>query len=144
MQELEVQGQIVQADAVTVETLVCHGSLTAERVTSGGDVTIHEKATCGLLESGGSVEVRGDPSGIKSLTWDPAKTGNRLEFQHPDAQIPLVSAGAAGGGAPELHLRDARAARYNSSTSKFPSSRSQLSKARPRRRGRGGQPSACT
>ena len=92
---LHVEGPIEQTDTLTVETLDCRGLVTARQLTVSGDVAIHKNATCENLTGGGNIEIRGDPSGIDSLTWKPSGSGRRLEFRHPDAQIPLVSARGA-------------------------------------------------
>ena len=104
--KLHVEGPVEQVDTLTVESLDCRSSLTARRVTASGDIAIHKNASCRELEASGSIEIRGDPSGIGLLTWKPAGSGKRLELRHPDARIPLVSVEVAGSGsvAPELHL----------------------------------------
>ncbi len=104
--QLQVEGPIEQASMIKVDTLDCRSSITAGHVTVSGDTAVHQKATCRRLEGGGNIEIRGDPSGVDSLTWNPAGSGNRLEFRHPDARIPLVFVEAAGsdGAPPELHL----------------------------------------
>ena len=122
-EELQVEGPVVRADTISVGTLDCRDSLTAGEVTASGNIAIRKNAKCGALEGGGdiafhqnvdcgrllgsgNIEIKGDPSGVNSLTWNPNGTGNRLEFRHPDARIPLVFVEAAGSGGapPELHL----------------------------------------